>query len=103
VQHSYKPDMYTAQVSCQCRLGSKVGSQAWNYWNCGCDVAFNVCVSCHPPAVACRPSARGPPEEVRARLAHVTALGAAQLFLGDVHGGAKAFEHLWRCLCYEVR
>jgi hypothetical protein len=58
-----------------------------------------ACLSWPP---CCRPPSRGPPEELRARLAHVTALGAAQLFLGDVHGGAKAFEHLWRCLCYEV-
>ncbi|KAL6752175.1 hypothetical protein V8C86DRAFT_619745 [Haematococcus lacustris] len=44
----------------------------------------------------------GLPEEQRLRLVNVTALGAAQLFLGDVHGGAYAFEPLWRCLCYEV-
>ncbi len=31
------------------------------------------------------------------------AAGSAQLFLGDVHGGARAFEPLWRTLCYEVR
>lgn len=49
------------------------------------------------------PWGRGGAAARGARLAHVTALGAAQLFMGDLHAGTSAFAPLWRCLCYEVR
>jgi len=36
------------------------------------------------------------------RLANVMALGAMQLFVGDIQSGARAFQPMWRTLCYEV-
>lgn len=38
-----------------------------------------------------------------ARAVNVAALGAGDLFTGDVHGGERAFEPLWRALALEVR
>lgn len=50
-----------------------------------------------------RAPGRGVPEEQRVRLANVMALGARQLFEGDIQSGAHAFRPMWRALCYEVR
>ena len=37
------------------------------------------------------------------RLANVMALGAVQLFVGDIQSGASLFQPMWRTICYEVR
>lgn len=79
-----------------------------------------VCLPCAPKAV-CNPALinecaqfrahqrllrrstqGGVPEEQRVRLANVMALGAVQLFVGDIQSGAVLFKPMWRTLCYEV-
>eukprot|EP00200_Dunaliella_tertiolecta_P015968 CAMPEP_0202422266 /NCGR_PEP_ID=MMETSP1128-20130828/50767_1 /ASSEMBLY_ACC=CAM_ASM_000463 /TAXON_ID=3047 /ORGANISM="Dunaliella tertiolecta, Strain CCMP1320" /LENGTH=671 /DNA_ID=CAMNT_0049030321 /DNA_START=160 /DNA_END=2175 /DNA_ORIENTATION=+ len=49
-----------------------------------------------------RSPGRGLPEEQRVRLANVMAMGAVQLFVGDIQSGKTLFRPMWHTLCHEV-
>ena len=55
-----------------------------------------------PYACMHRSPGRGLTEEQRVRLANVMAMGAVQLFVGDIQSGATLFQPMWHTLCYEV-